>query len=243
MLHFSTSLICRLLAGYRKVVCDCIILSRVAGYIRIENSHRKLSFNSKLEMWFKLLIVGLAASLASAALGPRKFVKPEVLGEIVDDFEGISALTDPFDGRDYRLPNNTFPVHYDITLITNIHVGDFEFAGRVDILIQAVENTNNITLHYRELTFLTVNLLNANGVSIQSPVPFTLQEDVEFLVIQPTAQLTAGTRYIVQILYVGILRNDDAGFYRSSYVDSFGRTVWLATTQFESTDARHAFPW
>lgn len=194
-------------------------------------------------MWFKLLIVGLAASLAAAALGPRKFIKPEVLEEIVDDFEGISALTDPFDGRDYRLPNNTFPVHYDITLITNIHVGDFGFTGRVDILIQALENTNNITLHYRELTFLAVNLLDANGVSIQSPVPYTLQEDVEFLVIQPAAQLTAGTRYIVQILYAGILRDDDAGFYRSSYVDSFGRTVWLATTQFESTDARHAFPW
>jgi aminopeptidase N len=197
-------------------------------------------------MLLKLLVFVAAVTFVAAGLGPKKkFFNPEVFigdEEVIDDV-AIAPFADPIDGIDYRLPNDTIPLRYDIWLSTDIHRGDFAFNGRVTIQIQAVTNTPQITLHIRQLTIVKVDLLSATGLNIQSDVPTTLRNDVEFLIIRPTAALVQGTIYNVVITYTGTLRNDDAGFYRSSYVNSFGRTVWLATTQFESTDARHAFPW
>jgi len=42
--------------------------------------------------------------------------------------------------------------------------------------------------------------------------------------------------------YTGFLNNQMAGFYRSSYTDIHGNSKIMASTQFESLDARRAFP-
>lgn len=188
-------------------------------------------------MWYKLVVLVAAFSLVTPNLTPRKLYKDN------DGQDLITSFSDPFDNQDYRLPNSTVPLRYDIWLSTDIHRGVFDFNGLVAIQIMALENTPDITLHYRELTIVTVNLFNSNGVLIQSNVPTTRREDVEFLIIRPTQPFVEGQTYSVQLNYRGVLRTDDAGFYRSSYVNTLGQTVWLATTQFESTDARHAFPW
>lgn len=196
-------------------------------------------------MWLKIFVVVCAVALSSA-LGPKKFKNLELELENLENLDGdelIAPFTDPFDGIDYRLPNDTIPLRYDIMLSTDIHRGMFNFTGQVTIHIQAAVNTPNITVHQRQLTIESVRLLDGTGVQIQNNVAFTERPDVEFVVIQPFMGLTAGNFYQVEIKYRGELRNDDAGFYRSSYVNDFGTTVWLATTQFESTDARHAFPW
>jgi puromycin-sensitive aminopeptidase len=49
-------------------------------------------------------------------------------------------------------------------------------------------------------------------------------------------------RWELQITYSGILNDKLHGFYRSTYKDLDGREKTLASTQFESTDARRAFP-
>ena len=49
-------------------------------------------------------------------------------------------------------------------------------------------------------------------------------------------------RWEPQITYSGILNDKLHGFYRSTYKDLDGREKTLASTQFESTDARRAFP-
>ncbi len=147
------------------------------------------------------------------------------------------------DHRGYRLPNNTVPLHYDISLRTNIHSGDFMFDGRVQIHIKVLEDSDSITLQYRQLVIRNVNILDVNGTIVQQNVRFIMTHPLEFLDILPQTALAIDDELIVDVSYTGILRNDGAGFIRSSYVDSnSNETVWLASVQFKNTDARHAVP-
>jgi aminopeptidase N len=176
-------------------------------------------------MWLKLFVLISAAnfSLGTLSPNPRKLYKVKNVSEDIPEMVPIKPFKDPYDNIDYRLPNNTKPLHYDVWLKTDIDQGISNFSG--------------------QLTISNVRLERDTGSLVQSSVDFNRNETVEFLTITPTRVLNKDLRYRVIITYFGILRNDDAGFYRSSYVDRSGKKKWLATTQFESTDARHAFPW
>lgn len=195
-------------------------------------------------MWSKIFVLLVALALTSAQsdlLKPIKrfkATKPKAENAVV-----VAPFNDPFDGIDYRLPNTSWPLSYDIWLSTDIHRGEFVFDGRVTIQIEVLKDTEEITLHIRQLTIVNVRLLREQGGTLQTNVDFATRDDVEFLIIRPKQPLTLGTICGLVITYTGELRDDDAGFYRSSYRDAGGNLVWLATTQFESTDARHAFPW
>lgn len=145
--------------------------------------------------------------------------------------------------RSFRLPNNTVPVHYDLRITTNVHNADFIFEGEVRINITVLEASDVITLQFRQLIIRTVNLLNPDGSIFQQNAPFRLINEVEFLEIPTTRQLLVGEALVVEVIYSGILREETSGFFRTSYVNpASNQTVWLASTHFKNTDARHAFP-
>jgi len=54
--------------------------------------------------------------------------------------------------------------------------------------------------------------------------------------------MPAGTKAQVTQKFTGYLNDKMAGFYRSSYKDSDGKTKYIASSQMEPTDARRAFP-
>lgn len=66
-------------------------------------------------------------------------------------------------------------------------------------------------------------------------------ESKQFYVLTFRRKLRAGERYVVRIKFEGVLNDYLQGFYRSSYIVR-NETRWLATTQFQPTDARRAFP-
>lgn len=179
----------------------------------------------------------LVLSVAVLAAGDMPFNKDSI------DLEAINFPSPFADDTDFRLPNNTIPIHYDILLSTNIHNAEYEFFGTVNILFKPDTTKNEITLQHRQLTISKVDLYDQDQVLIQPEVDFESNSDyAEFLIITPTDNFDITRNYIVKIEYEGIIRDDMGGFYRSSYINAKGETVWLAATQFESTNARHAFP-
>uniref|UniRef100_A0A1B6M3I9 Aminopeptidase n=1 Tax=Graphocephala atropunctata TaxID=36148 RepID=A0A1B6M3I9_9HEMI len=147
-----------------------------------------------------------------------------------------------------RLPTSVVPISYKVELIPFIWEGNFTFSGSVTILLNVTQSTDNITLHINDLKVLSHRLMRySKGMTVaedrEDKVEVTSQSiDLErqFLVLHTGPWLETG-QYKLYIEYIGNLNNVLQGFYRSSYkVDNVTR--WLAASQFQSTDARRAFP-
>ncbi|EDS27420.1 protease m1 zinc metalloprotease [Culex quinquefasciatus] len=141
----------------------------------------------------------------------------------------------------YRLPNTTVPTHYNLYLDTDVHLGVFEYTGNVKISIRVLEDIKQIVLHSVRNEIQRIQLFTN-----QLPVPvqgFEFDVDKEFLIVNTNVWLHAGESYVLDIDFTNSLeRNDQAGFYLSSYVNDAGETKFLGVTQFESCDARSSFP-
>lgn len=124
----------------------------------------------------------------------------------------------------YRLPNTTHPVSYDISIVSRVDENSFDFSGSVNIEIVVDEATREIVLHARQLTIVNITLRRYGGQSLFELMlnPFEYDVVTEFLTIRANRSiLNEGDRLQLQINYVGQLRNDRGGFYRSSYMDRF----------------------
>lgn len=141
----------------------------------------------------------------------------------------------------FRLPNDTRPLTYNVNLRTWIDQGNLTFTGSVRIRILAVESTNTITLHHRELTIENVELLSEAGNAI--PIgDVAYDAEFEFLTIPVLNNLTEGSQFFIDINYRGIMETTWIGFYAIRYNNSQGIERFYASTQFEATNARRAFP-
>ncbi|XP_052835062.1 aminopeptidase N [Drosophila gunungcola] len=145
----------------------------------------------------------------------------------------------------YRLPNTTAPESYNVDLWTNVHTGNTQFNGTVIINLRVLLDTSEIKLHYRQTSNFVASIISRDSATATAiPLTVTLEQQREFLVLTATngATFAAETNWTLTIKYNGTHRSDNGGFYISSYTGDDGKQHFLATTQFESTDARHAFP-
>ncbi|KAH8346509.1 hypothetical protein KR084_001696 [Drosophila pseudotakahashii] len=189
-----------------------------------------------------LLVVLLLAISATQAAVVRTFPPFEQLQSLENPNQ--RAVVPFADEDNYRLPNETIPSHYAVSLSTNVHTGDTVFNGTVAITLSVVESTTKIVVHARQLENYTASIIQ-QGVAeaVAQDLTFEYEAEREFLTFSKTGLTFAeGTTWILTINYQGHLRTDNGGFYLSTFTDEEGNTKYLATTQFESTDARHAFP-
>lgn len=140
----------------------------------------------------------------------------------------------------YRLPNNSIPLRYEILIKSDIDKGLFNFDGKIRITVRIIEATKFITLHYRNQTIEMINLLNSRGITTARNLTFVKHEIVEMIEIE-LPFTTLNGEVILEIFYLSTL-DSRRGFYKSSYVDENGKENWLASTQFSPIDARHALP-
>lgn len=146
--------------------------------------------------------------------------------------------------KSFRLPNDTIPIHYYVSLATYIHdSGNSSFFGKVRITIRVVEETSTITLNNGQHTITRIDLFNFTEAPIEPPlveeniVP-TFLDAFELVEIPTSTVLTVNQQYIVEITFNNTLRDNETGFYRSSYNTTQNDTRWLATTQFEPTGGK-----
>ncbi|XP_052863252.1 aminopeptidase N-like [Anopheles cruzii] len=199
----------------------------------------------KLPLLLLLVLVGSAVGQQRHAPYPewsdREFA-PVMRTQQASDH----ALSPKEVDQSYRLPSETVPTHYAIRLHTpELHTGGRAFSGAVDIFLDVIAPTRTITIHSRGLVINWAALFarQDDGLLVEFGFPQhewdSRTEQLTFLV---GSELPLGS-YVLAIEYGGMLEtNSDSGFFLKSYVNDEGVRRYVGTTQFESTNARMAFP-
>ncbi|MEO6318590.1 MAG: M1 family metallopeptidase [Acidimicrobiales bacterium] len=136
----------------------------------------------------------------------------------------------------HRLPRAVVPRRYDLTLTPDLAAATF--SGTVDIDVEVVEATPLVVLNAIELEVDTA-WVTSEGVRQDAIV--TLDEETERVSLALAEPIPPGDA-VVSLRFRGLLNDKLRGFYRSTFTDDDGVERVIATTQFEATDARRAFP-
>lgn len=138
-----------------------------------------------------------------------------------------------------KLPNSIKPINYEI--IINPNMTDFTFKGKVSIDVLMIDTAYDyIGLHSKNLQIINVKIANKF-------VDFKLDATNELIVIKidKPNQPNQPNQLKIEINYTGEINDNLKGFYRSKYIatnNNVKTEEWILSTQFESTDARQAFP-
>jgi puromycin-sensitive aminopeptidase len=135
-----------------------------------------------------------------------------------------------------RLPNHVIPNRYKITLFPNLQ--EFTFSGEEEISLDIIKPTKEIILHSAELD-ISFAEIKAGKEKIKTK-SISYDEKTETVTIKFNKLISKGQSKL-KLIFTGILNDRMRGFYKSKYhID--GAEHHMAVTQFESTDARRAFP-
>ncbi|XP_047984084.1 membrane alanyl aminopeptidase-like isoform X2 [Leguminivora glycinivorella] len=199
----------------------------------------------------KLLVLALACSCAYSI--PQKATKlkttifgdEKLEGEIFEKYD-VAAVALNDDVALYRLPTTTRPTHYNILWAMDFTSNPQAFGGTVEIQLHATQTgISQIVLQSDDLTIGTVTLVQGN-----TPVPVTVTEETayDFLRINLVSgslayDATNPVIYTLTITFEAPMRDDMYGIYKSWFRNQYNDSVsWMASTQFQATSARRAFP-
>ena len=135
-----------------------------------------------------------------------------------------------------RLPKSTYPNRYEIEL--DVDLDNFSYTGAQKVDLNVVEATNNIVLNS-----VGIEVTKAKIQTTKQDIPLKVNyiEEDEKIVFESQETLSEGV-YELYLEFNSEITNDLKGFYKSSYMSEDGEKKWIATTQFEPTAARSAFP-
>lgn len=139
-----------------------------------------------------------------------------------------------------RLSKNITAEKYSISLAPDLTAQVFE--GNETISLVIFKPTKSITLHSNELDLESVSFEPATKRKRESlfAKKITYNEEAETATFHFSKTLPAGKGRL-HISFRGVLSDKLRGFYRSRYINE-SQEKFIATTQFEATDARRAFP-
>ncbi|XP_063912999.1 aminopeptidase A-like isoform X2 [Zophobas morio] len=141
----------------------------------------------------------------------------------------------PVDMSKYRLPAVAAPTTYDLYLYPDLQTGLFK--GKVSADTDITENTNSVVLHSNQLNINSVHIGEEEGV-------FEIDKDYELLSVRKRdgSNFEKDSKVKITVDFDGDMKNRIVGLYTSSYTNPEGQVRYMATSKFEPTYARQAFP-
>ncbi len=137
----------------------------------------------------------------------------------------------------YRLPRVVVPRRYDLTLEPDLDAATF--SGSEDVQVEIRERLDEVVLNADDLV-ISSGWLERNGSRL-GVVDVRIDAGTERAHVRLDGEADPG-EWVLHLEFGGRLSDRMQGFYRSTYEGEDGGTRTVATTQFESTDARRAFP-
>jgi len=147
------------------------------------------------------------------------------------------------------LPDNLKPSHYDVSL-RDMDFGAWTYKGTTCIKVQITKPTKEVVLNALELKLHDAKV-NVEGGQSYSSTNFNYDAKAQRVTVVFDEEIAATETATLVVEFEGILNNDMAGFYRSKYKPTVeaAKSVprdedwhYMLSTQFESCDARRAFP-
>ena len=130
-----------------------------------------------------------------------------------------------------RLPYGVSPRHYSLTFAPDLQKATFGGDATIDVEVNKV--TNSILLNAIELEFQEVTVTQDNKSHVAK---WTFTPEKEQVTLTVADELQPGPASL-HFKFTGVLNDKLRGFYLAR-----SKSRNYATTQFESTDARRAFP-
>jgi puromycin-sensitive aminopeptidase len=138
--------------------------------------------------------------------------------------------------KSVRLPSHISPISYNLTIKSDFE--SFTFSGKEIIKIKIEKPTKEITLHSKDLDIETVKYIDKSGEQFAIKITYNTDKETATFYFKKKIEKGQGK---LSIVFSGIISDGLSGFYKSRYLLN-GQEKYIATTQFEATDARRAFP-
>ena len=134
----------------------------------------------------------------------------------------------------FRLSENVKPTNYD--LFFEVDLKKFMFFGNETIDLRITKPESKIILHSSDLKITKVKIIKEKD---ELKPKIKIDKENELLILNLPKKIEGDCSLVIE--FDGKLNDMLLGFYRSKYTIE-EKVCHIATTQFEATDARRAFP-
>ena len=176
----------------------------------------------------------------------------------------MTSSSDNNKNESARLKLTVKPTHYDL-VYTRIDLENFVFSGTCSLHCTGLppsgtsgsnesSSSSVLQLHALELQIVSATMKKKQAdvaaaaeettttTSEQKAISYRYHQRNQTVDIAFAEAFQADEDYVVVMDFIGVLNDQMCGLYRSVYTDIYGNSKIMATTQFEATDARRAFP-
>lgn len=148
------------------------------------------------------------------------------------------------------LPDVAKPINYHVSLF-DLQLGDaWGYKGLLKIDTKVTRATKEIVLNSKEIEVQNAEVLAKDGTSLTSTSDISYDTTSERVTLKFPQEI-APSDVVLSIKFTGTMNSAMSGFYRSKYkpvgeagadTPTEGEFAYMLSTQFESCDARRAFP-